>query len=295
MVMANKLLSIIFLLSPVLDLHSQQTGEVNYPSLGIKFTIPSGWKGAETEAGYLMASDQIPGLIFLMPHSETNIQTLKEGAKEGIVDEGIQLRLVSDFDEVGTEGIGAQFEGIIQGEYAKAYVAAVVNPFGKGVTIMSATSSNQYTDQYKNLAHQVAMSLKFTEPIESAVTKEWRQTLAGAKLTYLKSSYSSGASYDGYSTYSGYSRHEEILLCPNGLFYYTDNSSSSFDSGGGFGSIGGNDQGNGKWEVTGIGNKSSLNLHFNDGRDFNYSLTYEGGKTYLSGSRYFRTYDQGCH
>jgi hypothetical protein len=139
------------------------------------------------------------------------------------------------------------------------------------------------------------MSLKFSEPIESAVTKEWRETLTGAKLTYLKSSYSSGASYDGYSTYSGYSRHEEIMLCPNSSFYYSDNSSSSFDTGGGFGSMGGNDKGNGNWEVTGIGNESTLKLKFSDGRVFNYTLSYKDKKTFLSGSRYFRTYDQGCN
>ena len=242
-----------------------------------------------------MGSDQIPGLIFMMPHDEKNIESLKSGAQEGILDEGIQLRLVGDFEKVGAEGIGAQFEGYIQGENAKAYIAAVVNPFGKGVTIMSATTADKYSETYKALAQKVALSLKFSEPVESAVTKEWRETLKGAKLTYLKSSYSSGASYDGYSTYSGYSKREEIMLCPNDNFYYSDNSSSSFDAGGGFGSMGGSDKGNGSWEVTGTGEQSYLILNFNDGRKFEYALSYEDKKTYLSGSRYFRTYDQGCN
>ncbi len=271
---------------------AQKAGEVDYPYLGIKFTIPDGWKGAETEGGFLMGSDTKPGLIVMLPHDVKDLNGLRQEAEAGLQGEGISLSKSSEFESVGKEGIGAEFEGLIQGEQAKAYVAGIINPFGSGVTIMAASTTSSYNNDYKELAKRIAMSLKFSQPVEPPVTQEWRNTLMGAKLTYLNSSYSSGASYDGYSTYSGYSSRHEITLCPNGYFSDYSSNSMSVDTGGAFAGGGGNDSGQGKWSVVANADGNPvLKLEFNNGEVSSYKLSYEEGKTYLSGSRYFRTYD----
>src|SRR5690606_9786378 len=113
---------------------AQQTGEVDYPYLGIKFTIPEGWKGAEQQGAYIMGSDTEAGLILLIPHEEKQISTLKMQAEQGLHEEGISLTKSGEFQKVGAEGIGAEFTGVIQGTSAKAFIAAVINPFGMGVT-----------------------------------------------------------------------------------------------------------------------------------------------------------------
>ncbi|MEQ8303935.1 MAG: hypothetical protein RIB47_11125 [Cyclobacteriaceae bacterium] len=286
----NCLLSLL-VLAPRLSL-AQQTGEVDYPYLGIKFTIPNNWKGAEAEGGFLIASDTEPGLIFLLPHEVKDIELLKQEAEAGVKEEGIMLSKISEFEAVGQEGVGAEFEGMIQGEAAKAFVAAVINPFGSGVTILAAAASKSYSAHYKQLAKEIAMSLQFSEPVEPPVTQEWRNTLSGAKLTYLNSSYDSGPSYGGYSTYSSYSSRNEITLCPTGLFSYYSSSSMSVDTGGAFAGNAGNIDGRGKWSVTANAEGVPvLRLDFANGEVYSYKLTYENKKTYLNGSRYFRTYD----
>ncbi len=106
--------------------------------------------------------------------------------------------------------------------------------------------------------------------------------------TYL-SQYIGGSDYSGYS---GSSSRSEILLCPNQQFTYYDSYSSSFDVGAGFGSANRSDNGNGTWEVAGDDEGTVfLLLHSNDGREFEYRMDYRDDKTYLSDSRYFRTYD----
>ncbi len=87
--------TVIFCFALIIMLHAlnspaytQSTGEIDYPSLGIKFTIPEGWKGQEVEEGYFMGSDTEPGFIFLMTHEAKNLDELRAGAEEGINEEG---------------------------------------------------------------------------------------------------------------------------------------------------------------------------------------------------------------
>lgn len=275
---------------------AQQIGEVDYPYLGIKFTIPAGWKGAETEGAYIIGSDTQPGFILMVPHEIKDVALLKTEARNGLSEEGIYLSMTSDFESVGPGGIGAEFNGTIQGVAAKAYVVGVINPLGYGVTIIAATDVPNYSPAYKKLAKQVAMSLKFTHPKEPPFASQWKEALNGATLTYMNSSYSSGPSFDGYSSYSGYSSHIEITLCPSGAFSYSSSSSSSIDTGGGSMSSGGKDGGQGKWSLTGdAGGNNVLKLEFSNGRVDTYTLSYNNDKTYLNGKRYFRTFKQNCY
>ena len=272
---------------------AQKTGEVDYPYLGIKFTIPAGWKGEGQGDGFLIASDTQPGWVFMMAHGEKDLTALKQAAEAGLYDEEVSLQKSGGFDAVGQGGIGAEFVGTIQGQPAKAYVVGIINTFGQGVSIISATSQEGYTDEYKKLARDIALGIRFYEPVEPPITKEWRDALKGAKLTYMKSSYSSGGvSVDGYSTYSGYSSHKEIALCASGAFSYYSSSNLSVDTGGAFAGSAGSNDGLGKWNVSvnemGV---PMLNLEFNDGKVYTYELGYEKDKTYLNGDRYFRTYD----
>jgi len=267
---------------------AQQTGLVDYPALGIRFTIPEGWKGAESGEVFLMGSDTQPGLIILMTHQESQIQVLKSQAEAGLVDEGVNLQKAGEFEQVGTEGVGAEFSGNIQGTPARAYIAAVINPFGTGVTIVAATDVPNFSPVYKQLAHEIAESLKFSQPKEAPVTQEWRETLQGAKLTYLDS-YSSS----GYDSYGGYSNHEEILLCGSRFTFYS-NSSMSIDTGGAYASSAGSTNNAGNWTVaTSASGTPVLRLQYDNGKVSDYELDYREKKTYLNGYRYFRTYDHG--
>lgn len=287
---------LFFILTITTALAAPQTGKVAYPTLGIEFTIPDGWLGQESEQGFLMGSNTEPGFILLSTHTHKHLDAIKREASRGISDGvSMQLQMTGEFNPLSQQAVAAEFSGIVEGQQARAYIAGVINPHGLGVTVMALTSSQQYSARYAELVGQIVSSLKFSKPETGPVVEEWRQTLQGAKLTYMDSYYSSGPSYNGNMTGGGYSTEIVILLCRNGRFSDSRNSSLSIDSGGAFGGSAGSDQGSGSWNV--IGNASggaTLQLNYNDGSLAEYVLEYKDKKTLLNGTRYFRTYDAGC-
>lgn len=267
-----------------------KTGEVNYENLGIRFTIPEGWKGRETESGFLIGHDTQPGIISITTHNYKNMDQIRQLARQGIRDEnGTNLMLNGDLTDYNN-GVGGEFKGTLQWNPVKFYIIALTNPNGYGIMIMSGTNTEQYSSIYKQLAEKIAGSIVFSKPETGPVVGQWKQKLVNKRLTYIDSYYSSGTGYDGYSTGGGYSSTIKIDICGKGYFNYTGNSSMSVDTGGSFGSSAGNNQGSGTWEI--IGNASggaTLILHFNNGNTSEYELTVDNGKTLLNGKRYFVT------
>jgi len=288
--MNNIALPLIFGLAAITQVHAQDVGVKEYPYLGIQFTIPQNWVGQETEVGYILGSNTEPGFILLLTHEARTLEALKQEARNGLIDEnGTMLQLSGNLEELSDHGVGGTFEGTVEFQPARSYIAGVINPFGKGVSVLAVTDQKNYSKRYAELAKEVATSLKFAHPKESPVAQEWKETLKGAKLTYLNTT--GGSDYSGYS---GTSSRSEILLCSNQQFSYYTSSSSSFDINAGFGSANSSDNGEGKWEVaTGDDGGALLELHFNDGREFEYQINYRENKTYLGETRYFRTYDHG--
>jgi hypothetical protein len=264
---------------------TQQTGLIEYKSLGISFRIPDGWVGQEANGVFLMGSNTIPGFIMLTTNEANSVEVLKQEAQAGIVEQnGTNLQMLGNsFEPVGQNGIGTEFEGTLEYQAAKAYVIGVVNPHGSGVTIISATLKDKYTSQHRQAALTVANSLQFKKADIGPLADQWKERISGTRLTYM-SSYNSGGGSGGYS-------NESIIdLCPQGYFNYSTNNHMSIDIGStAYSNRSG--AGAGQWKV--IGNHSGqavLQLNFNSGEVYEYVLSQDGDKTFLNGDRYFRTW-----
>jgi hypothetical protein len=110
----------------------------------------------------------------------------------------------------------------------------------------------------------------------------------------MESYYSSGPTVgDGeYATGGGYSNKEVIDLCAAGYFTKNSRSSVSVDTGGAFGNSSGGGAGAGTWKVVAnAAGEPVLKLIYHSGESEEYVLSYQDGKTYLNGYRYYRTYD----
>ncbi len=281
--MKNYIITLLLLAIMIGSASAQQlTGLIDLKDLGVQFTIPNGWFGQEAEAALVLGSNTEVGLILMMQHEYSTIAEIKAEADAGLVEDGIMLQRSGNYETIGTNGIGAEFSGRIQGAQAKAYIASLVNPHGAGITIMSMTESDKFSARYRELAHLIAKSVKFSKPVVPPVVNEWKEALQDTRLSYL-SSYSSGSS--GGSSSSVY-----IHLCRAGYFKYSSSSSLSIDTGGAFGYSGGSGQGNGRWDVLSDGQGGAmLVLYFEDGSTNEYRLSFQDGKTFLNGNRYFKT------
>lgn len=230
--------------------------------------------------------------MILSGHKYNSLQQIQSEAQQGLVDEnGTNLQLAGKIEPVGANGLGAPYQGQVQGQPAKAYAVGLLSPLGGGLTIIAMVETASYSEKYANYVKSIAAGMQFFKPKVSPIAEQWQRDLSGTKLTYLWS-YTSGGSGDG--SYVGGSQITEIHLCPQGFFKYFDDNQMAIDGGystganaSAFGS--GKDQGHGRWTVIGRGQTPFLVLTFHDGRELQFRIGYENDKLYLNGNRYFRT------
>ncbi len=264
---------------------AQLTGKVTLEHFGIEFTIPDGWVGQETEMGYILGSHTEAGAIFLSGHESTTLEHLRAEAMRGIYEEGIQLSLQGMPEQLTPNSLGGTYAGLLQGQPVKAYGVGLINPHGKGVSVIALTTPQLFTDRYPQLAKEIAGNIRFSKAKTLPIIEEWRQALTRARLTYM----------DSYSTQGGgYNDKVVIDLCP-GYFLHSRNFNLGADVGGAFGSANSSGQGSGTWQVVpDVSGNAVLELLFNNGERREYTLQFVNDRTLLNGTRYFRTYDANC-
>ena len=123
---------------------------------------------------------------------------------------------------------------------------------------------------------------------------QWYGHLSGKKLTQIESYYSSGESIGGYSTGGGYSAQTEIHLCADKTFTAASHNSTSIDSGGAFGSGGGNAQYSGVWTLITNGQLVGLILSSEGGGRAEMRIEFNEGQTFANGVRTFVTEGALC-
>ena len=283
---------ILFLTFLVLSASAQETGRKEYPNLGINFSIPDGWVGQEINGGYMLGSQQIVGMLMILPHQTQDKAQLRQEANAGFADqEGTSLSLAGEVVDFGVDGLQAPFQGMLGWQQAKAYMISRINPLGYGVTVLAASTPEGFTPELQETAVRLAQQIELSEMVVPEVADSWSEKLKNARLTYMNSYYSSGGSYGGYSTGGGYSDQEVIDLCAQGYFRHSSSSTLSVDTGGAFGHAHDRGQGAGTWKVIGdTQGQPVLQLQFYDATVHEYTITAEGEKTFLNGKRYYRTY-----
>ncbi|MEM7103968.1 MAG: hypothetical protein AAF502_12600 [Bacteroidota bacterium] len=275
---------------------AQKTGHIDYEYLGISFDTPEGWMGQETETGYIFTSHTIAGMIIILPHDEQHtIEEVEAYANSGINEgPGNQLTLTGKLEKFGTRAIGGEFSGKIDWTKVNAFVVAKLNPYGKGVTIISTTTPEQYNANYRKYAVELANSIQYKQAAESQALKQFRQDLTGAKIKHLNTF---GDASNGGST------KIEMDLCVNGRFSYyysafsganNANEISDFDI-----SVSSNSQDNklGNWAIEQDGHGNAyLILNCENGEVIEYDLSYQNGTDlHLDDTRYYNIGHAQCY
>jgi hypothetical protein len=252
---------------------------------GVGFTLPKGLgtaiqHGAE---GFVLESTekQVVGAIY-MKRSVTTAEVKEFLSEDQDLGDGVVLARQGNVEE-GDGELRAKYGN---GTYSGMAIARV-GAHGNGIAffLAAAESDRAYIEQK---VEALAKSVRIVAPHESQDEQSWKQMLSGHKLTYLKSSYSGGLG----GSYTGGSTNEEITLRADGTFHYYFKDSFSIDAsaqGGGAGAYGRDAvEDRGRWKVELAGTNVVLVLA-GEQRERRYKLAYSDKKTYLDGSRYFRT------
>lgn len=188
--------------------------------MGLSFVPPAGWTAQKQGGGYLLGSNTHAGFIVMLPNQFRSLGEVQTAAGEGFVDQqqGIQLLPAGPFQQFAGNAIGAEFSGVIQGQSARAYAAAVLSPQGGGVTIIAATTTAAYSAAYAGFVQSLAASVQFVPRAAGA---------GGGDASLAQWIAGKNYSYSGGSTLSGGSGTErQIMFCPDGTFYSNTESSS---------------------------------------------------------------------
>jgi len=279
---------------------AQQTGEVSFPEYGLSFTIPDGWAGQVMGEAFLIGHQTQPGFLMLTANEARSLEQMRQEASQGMNDpaNGLFLQPEGTLESIGDHGLGGAFSGSMGGQPVKSYLVGLINPHGQGVLVMSAVAAPQWSAQYRELALQLAGSVRFSKVEKAPVAAqggsvaEWKHRLGNTRLTFMESYNSIDYSNPDVTIGGGYSRKEVIDLCVQGYFNYASNNSMSVTGGANVsGNAYGNSKGAGKWDIREEpnGNKT-LVLSFHSGESYEYVLSYLEEKMHLNGDRYYHTW-----
>ena len=280
----NRFLFLLVFLINYMSIPAQQLSQyVELQELGFSFDIPNGWSGQVDGDYIVLGHSTIPGLMILSSNTSKDVQTLKEEALNGIVDDGVKLKPSGDFILKGDNRVEGMYKGTFNGQQVKGYAIGLINGLGKGMNIMILTETMKFTEQHKSAANKLASSVKFYKAKDSEVTARWKNKLVCKQL------------YHGLTRGDG-SDKIMIDLCSNGSFYYYDNSRIAYDESYGYGSANGNKNNTGTYKLYSVGTTTVLELTFTNGEVYEYDLSVNEQKhTFLDTTRYFVVASKKCN
>ena len=124
----------------------------------------------------------------------------------------------------------------------------------------------------------------------SPLAQQWRQHLAGKKVTYM-SSYNSNTIGGG-----GFSQKNIYHLCSDGRFAYSEDGAIVLNPGEpDLGTPGSAGRGRGSWRILTQGQLAGIELRFDDGSVTHYQLTMQDGAVYANQDRVYVTPGELCY
>ena len=264
------------------------TGPIDYPQLGISFTVPGDWMANESEGMIYFGSEKVAGLILMSIHELRSMNELKTSLDAGFYGDGIELLPSGEAKILGDEVITRELAGKIEGEAAEGCGIGMLNPHGNGLSIVALSLEKSDPAPVRSAAMALMESVRFRKVEYTGPSIEhWRRHLTNTRLTRIESHASPGATEGTIG--GGYSSEVRIDLCAEG---FTLNGSSLVSAGSSeiSGNSGGSTSSAGKWDVVAAPNGSPLlQLDHTNGERSEFRLDEQDGKVYLNGERWFRT------
>jgi len=264
-----------------------QDTQVKDAAWGVTFSVPAGWSGQKTGAGYLYTSTQGKTLLLLSPNQYASMEELLSQADAGINDEnGTALEASTKPTLFGSTGAKVEYAGTVNGSPARAVAIGLLSRNGDGLNVLLIAEADDFSPSDVRLVESVARSVKFSVVKTNPAAGEWKEKLSHTRLTYI-STYASGGG-------GGTSAQTEIHICRDGSFSFSSSSMVSLDVPGASGLSSGGDTGEGSWRVVTQGGQPVLELRFRNGEVRTYNITYPNNTLHLNGVRYFMTNDPAC-
>jgi hypothetical protein len=234
--------------------------EVSDPAWPFTFRVPAGWKCQKGGEAALLGHDTVPGVVMVFPHQATDLASLQQLLRQGMEEEGLQLRLTGDLEPLASAILAGDYAGLAQGSEVKARGVGVVFTQGQGACVVALATPQAYGNDLKAAAETVARSLRAAA---STAGTDLARRFVGT-----------------WATMTG-STQTTVTLYPDGTFSRLYEGSFAGRETGDWG-YARNDRSRGRWTVRGTPQQGVLVLVDPDGGQttVRYQVHVEKGETY---------------
>nr|MDQ3101954.1 hypothetical protein [Bacteroidota bacterium] len=262
-------------------------GTIEYPKLGISFTVPDGWQAHESEGLVYFGSESVPGLILMRIHELKTMDELRASLDAGFSEDGIELFSTGAAGAIGEHLASIEYNGKIENESAKGLGFGMLDPNGNGVSIIALALEKFYSEKLRSAATSLMESVTFKKvEYDGPSVEHWKRHLTNSRLTRIEN-YSSPPAIEGGG--GGYGRRQQIDLCADGftMMVFAEVAATA-------GTVSGNSSGSekitGKWGIAeGLSGRPVIHLDHSNGARSEFQLDEQEGKVFLNGERWFRT------
>lgn len=287
---------LLFLILNIHFLNSQPMAQqMDLKELGVRFEIPDGWTGGVQGDYLLLGHETIDGMMILFQNNGKTAHELRSLAMQGIMEEGVALSPLEDFQIINSTRVEGNYVGRYNGTPVKAFAVGLVNSLGSGLSFLILTETGRFTDIHANEANKLLETVAFYQPLRenNKEVQFWKSRLMGKKLKYMLTT--SSTNFNGGS--AGSSETKIVDLCANGNFRYYANSHAAIDTGTNAGRFhNDSDVSLGKYEIYYANDTTWLKMEFENGEVFEGELSTDDQnlKTYIDGSRFYLNGDAVC-
>jgi len=236
---------------------------VGNPYWNFQFIPPEGWVYQQTDEGMVLGHTTIPGVILIFPHSLENIEAIRQEMLKGIQEGYDYLTLSSEITTADKNILAGDYDGLMEGQQAKARGFATLSPFGGGAFILAVSTPRMLGDEIKRDAEWIASNLIYKKMETSGLVQHF--TGRWANFTTNTSNW--------------------IYLYPDGSYdeQYESSYSGELDGGGNWGAYG-EESARGRWSIQGNKDQGRIIVKLADGDEiyYDYSVHEERGQKYYA-------------
>ena len=268
---------------------------IEYPSLGLAFSIPGGFYGEETVSGYSMVDNVNYRYLLIKPHGAKNMDAFDQYLDQSRLKiDDYTFYFNTPREHVDDKVFGKAFSAMgDKGYNFNGYAIILMNDQGQGMSVIAMTPQTTPNVSPKNLAMSLYRSVSLSAPVRDEKLEKWTRDLQNKYLIGISSHYfgDSGSEFS-----SGGDTQSEIWLCGNGTGKYKFKSSWSGSSSTGF--TGYSTSANeiyGQWSLFyNLQSKPVLRIMDDKGNVMQFLVYYDGRTLTLNGAK-FSASNFTCH
>ncbi|UCF67058.1 MAG: hypothetical protein JSV80_14940 [Acidobacteriota bacterium] len=140
---------------PISDEH------VSDASWGFRFIPPSGWKWKADHSGAVLGHDTIPGMILVIPHQETDLQSVSRQLQQGLTEDDLTLSPSGQVNQKGNGLLTCEVTGVAQGHQVKGRAYGTLSPHGGGAYVLGVTTPEKYGEGIAEAADAISTSMSY--------------------------------------------------------------------------------------------------------------------------------------